>query len=229
MLSAAKGDPTRLSSVLESARRNIHSSSHLFKLAQDAFRFATPESDHRNRTLLGVAFELGLQVMRMTLTCLNWRRREMVRWLVTCATQLGLDALLSIMQNWYQLFTPTEATGAVATTIMSHSARLNLNVMVSGTKFLLPPNRIVKLHLFRHPSTATRRIVSLCPKFGATMCHQGSTELCIECIDPMRKRSYRLRNCLSNCYRCCHSHHDIQPTLHNCSLYGTSWLSDASL
>lgn len=64
MLSAAKGDPARLSQVLESARRNIHSSSHLFKLAQDAFRFATPESDHRNRTLLGVAFELGLQVMR---------------------------------------------------------------------------------------------------------------------------------------------------------------------
>lgn len=131
MLSAAKGDPTRLSSVLESARRNIHSSSHLFKLAQDAFRFSTPESDHRNRTLLGVAFELGLQVMRMTLTCLNWRRREMVRWLVTCATQLGLDALLSIMQNWYQLFTPTEATGAVATGIMSNSTRLSLNVMVS--------------------------------------------------------------------------------------------------
>lgn len=129
MLSAAKGDPARLSSVLESARRNIHSSSHLFKLAQDAFRFATPESDHRNRTLLGVAFELGLQVMRMTLTCLNWRRREMVRWLVTCATQLGLDALMAIMQNWYQLFTPTEATGPVATTIMSHSARLNLNGM----------------------------------------------------------------------------------------------------
>lgn len=131
MLSAAKGDPNRLSAVLESARHNIHSSSHLFKLAQDAFRYATPDTDHRNRTLLGVAFELGLQVMRMTLTCLNWRRREMVRWLVTCATQLGLDALLSIMQNWYQLFTPTEATGPVATTIMSHSARLNLNVMVS--------------------------------------------------------------------------------------------------
>lgn len=129
MLSAAKGDPARLSSVLESARRNIHSASHIFKLAQDAFRFATPESDHRNRTLLGVAFELGLQVMRMTLTCLNWRRKEMVRWLVTCSTQLGLDALISIMQNWYHLFTPTEATGPVATIIMSHSARLNLNIL----------------------------------------------------------------------------------------------------
>lgn len=40
------------------------------------------------------------QVLRMTLSAVNWRRREMVRWLVTCATELGLDALLSIMQNW---------------------------------------------------------------------------------------------------------------------------------
>lgn len=47
----------------------------------------------------------------MTLSSLNWRRREMVRWLVTCATEVGVDALISIMQNWYQLFTPTEATG----------------------------------------------------------------------------------------------------------------------
>ncbi|XP_062545214.1 uncharacterized protein LOC134211872 isoform X2 [Armigeres subalbatus] len=129
MLSAAKGDTKRLSAVLENARRNIHSSSHLFKLAQDAFRFATPENGPRSQTLLGVAFELGLQVMRMTLTCLNWRRREMVRWLVTCASHVGLEALMSIMQNWYHLFTPTEATGPVATTIMSHSTimRLNLN------------------------------------------------------------------------------------------------------
>lgn len=130
MLNAAKGDPTRLSQVLDSARRNIHSSSHLFKLAQEAFRIATSERDHRNRTLLGVAFELGLQVMRMTLTCLNFRRREMVRWLVTCATQLGSDALMAIMQNWYQLFSPTEATGQVAIPIMEHSSRMNWNVMV---------------------------------------------------------------------------------------------------
>lgn len=31
-----------------------------------------------------------LQVMRMTLSTLNWRRREMVRWLVTCATEVGM-------------------------------------------------------------------------------------------------------------------------------------------
>ena len=51
------------------------------------------------------------QVMKMTLSSVNWRRREMVRWLVTCATEVGFEALLSIMHNWYQLFTPTEATG----------------------------------------------------------------------------------------------------------------------
>lgn len=130
MLSAAKGEPVRLSQVLESSRRNIHSATNLFRLAQDAFRFATPESDHRNRTLLGVAFELGLQVMRMTLINLHFRRNEMVRWLVTCATHLGFDALMAIMQNWYQLFTPTEATATVAQTVTSNSARLNLSVMV---------------------------------------------------------------------------------------------------
>lgn len=52
--------------------------------------------------------------MRITLASLNWRRREMVRWLVTCATEVGMDALTSVMQNWFQLFTPTEATGTCA-------------------------------------------------------------------------------------------------------------------
>nr|CAI5841473.1 unnamed protein product [Callosobruchus analis] len=128
MLSAAKGEVMRLRTVLESSQRHIHSSSHLFKLAQDAFRFATPENGPRHPTLLSVAFELGLQVMRMTLSSLNWRRREMVRWLVTCATEVGVDALISIMQNWYQFFTATEATGPVATTIMSHSTIMRLSL-----------------------------------------------------------------------------------------------------
>jgi hypothetical protein len=54
----------RLRTVLESSQRHIHSSSHLFKLAQDAFRFATPENGPRHPTLLSVAFELGLQVRK---------------------------------------------------------------------------------------------------------------------------------------------------------------------
>ncbi|KAK9891200.1 hypothetical protein WA026_013513 [Henosepilachna vigintioctopunctata] len=128
MLSAAKGEVVRLRTVLESSQRHIHSSSHLFRLAQDAFRFATPENGPRHPTLLSVAFELGLQVMRMTQSSVNLRRRDMVRWLVTCATEVGMEALMSIMQNWYQFFTATEATGPVATTIMSHSTIMRLNL-----------------------------------------------------------------------------------------------------
>lgn len=52
----------------------------------------------------------------------------MVRWLVTCASEVGVDALITIMHNWYTLFTPTEATGPVATTIMSHTTLLRLSL-----------------------------------------------------------------------------------------------------
>merc|ERR1719242_944873 len=143
MLSAAKGDVLKLRAVLEASQRHIHSSSHLFKLAQDAFRYAMPASPDPGTTtstpqavppsfkhpnLLNVAFQLGLQVMRMTLTSLNWRRREMVRWLVTCATEVGLEALIRLMQSWKHLFTPTEASTHVATTIMSHSTVVKLNL-----------------------------------------------------------------------------------------------------
>ncbi|KAK2170592.1 hypothetical protein NP493_1146g00007 [Ridgeia piscesae] len=127
MLNAAKDDMLRLRTVLESAGEHIHSSAQLFKLAQDAFKTATAPELPRHYALLNASLELGLQVMRMTLSKLNWRRREMVRWLVTCATELGYNALLSIMTNWYTLFTPLEATGTVATCVMSAPIQLGLS------------------------------------------------------------------------------------------------------
>ncbi|UYV76455.1 ZSWIM6 [Cordylochernes scorpioides] len=90
MLSAAKNESCRLQTVLKSAQRNIHSSSQLYKLAQDAFRIAVPppgEGTGRHHALLDASFQLGLQ-----------------------------------------LFTPTEATGPVATTVMSHATVLRLSL-----------------------------------------------------------------------------------------------------
>ncbi|XP_049825387.1 zinc finger SWIM domain-containing protein 5 [Aethina tumida] len=163
MLSAAKGEVMRLRTVLESSQRHIHSSSHLFKLAQDAFRFATPETGPRHPTLLSVAFELGLQVMRMTLSSLNWRRREMVRWLVTCATEVGVDALMSIMQNWYQFFTATEATGPVATTIMSHSTIMRLNLSFTQQEELSSCARTLALQCAtKDPPNCALNALTLC-------------------------------------------------------------------
>ena len=128
LIIAAKDNPNQLTGIMESVQRHVHSSSHLFKLAQDAFRYAVPPEGQRHHGLLNVAFQLGLQVMRLTKSTMNWRRREMVRWLVTCAIEVGLEALLSIMTMWSQLFTPTEATGPVATSLMSHATVVRLNL-----------------------------------------------------------------------------------------------------
>ena len=68
------------------------------------------------------------QVLRMTLTSVNWKRRELVRWLVYCATEVGLSALISIMKTWKCLFTPIEATGPVASTVMSHAVIMRLGL-----------------------------------------------------------------------------------------------------
>lgn len=57
------GDSRRLETVLESIQKNIHSSSHIFKLAQDAFKIATLMDSLPDITLLKVSLELGLQVV----------------------------------------------------------------------------------------------------------------------------------------------------------------------
>ena len=149
------GDLTKLRSVLEASQHHIHSPSHLFKLAQDAFRYGMPQDGLRVPTLINVAYQLGLQVMRMTLTSLNWRRREMVRWLVTCATELGLQAVLSLMQSWSRLFTATEAVGPVATTIMSHATVIRLGLDFSQQEELASSARTLALQCSRE----VRRLV----------------------------------------------------------------------
>ncbi|POI31258.1 hypothetical protein CIB84_004991, partial [Bambusicola thoracicus] len=70
MLTAAKGDMLRLRTVLEAIQKNIHSSSLIFKLAQDAFKIATPADSNSDTTLLNVALELGLQSGGSPCVCL---------------------------------------------------------------------------------------------------------------------------------------------------------------
>uniref|UniRef100_A0A8V0YBK1 SWIM-type domain-containing protein n=1 Tax=Gallus gallus TaxID=9031 RepID=A0A8V0YBK1_CHICK len=165
MLSAAKGDVQRLETVLQSIQKNIHSSSHIFKLAQDAFKIATLTDSLPDITLLKVSLELGLQVMRMTLSTLNWRRREMVRWLVTCATELGVHALDSIMQNWFTLFTPTEATSIVATTVMSNSTIVRLHLDCLQQEKLAGSARTLALQCaMKDPQNCALSALTLCEK-----------------------------------------------------------------
>uniref|UniRef100_A0A3Q3IB98 SWIM-type domain-containing protein n=1 Tax=Monopterus albus TaxID=43700 RepID=A0A3Q3IB98_MONAL len=165
MLTAAKGDARKLETVLESIQKNIHSSSHIFKLAQDAFKIATLMDSLPDITLLKVSLELGLQVMRMTLSTLNWRRREMVRWLVTCATEVGVFALDSIMQSWFTLFTPTEATSIVASTVMSNSTIVRLHLDCHQQENLANSAHTLALQCaMKDPQNCALSALTLCEK-----------------------------------------------------------------
>lgn len=66
------GDMLRLRTVLEAIQKHIHSSSLIFKLAQDAFKIATPADNPPDITLLNVALELGLQVNLNGFLCDVW-------------------------------------------------------------------------------------------------------------------------------------------------------------
>lgn len=165
MLTAAKGDPKWLHAVLGSIQQNIHSPALLFKLAQDACKTATPASAPPDTTLLGIALELGLQVMRMTLNTMTWRRREMVRWLVSCATEIGPQALMNIMQNWYSLFTPVEAATIVAVTGTTHATLLRLQLDAARREELWACARTLALQCaMKDPQNCALPALTLCEK-----------------------------------------------------------------
>ncbi|XP_004389770.1 zinc finger SWIM domain-containing protein 4 isoform X2 [Trichechus manatus latirostris] len=165
MLTAAKGDPKWLHAVLGSVQQNIHSPALLFKLAQDACKTAAPASVPPDTTLLGIALELGLQVMRMTLNTMTWRRREMVRWLVTCATEIGPQALMNIMQNWYSLFTPVEAATIVAVTGTTHATLLRLQLDGPQREELWACARTLALQCaMKDPQNCALPALTLCEK-----------------------------------------------------------------
>ncbi|XP_071800276.1 zinc finger SWIM domain-containing protein 6-like [Asterias amurensis] len=165
MMTAAKDDVRRLRTVLEAAQHHIHSASQLFKLAQEAFKVATPVDGLTHYTLLKATFDLGLHIMRMTLSNMNWRRREMVRWMVTCATEIGVSALVTIMQSWYSLFSPTEATTMVATTVMSPNTALRLNLNLTQQEELARCARSVALQCAtKDPPSCALCALTLCEK-----------------------------------------------------------------
>lgn len=131
MLSAAKENARRLDEVLTSAKRNIHSAQQLFNLAQNALTIAVnfPEGGHRYDALLGTSFNLGLQVMALSLNQhhpLTSKRKDMIKWIVSCAFEVGLRALITLMESWTYYFTPQEATMQVASSVMQSTHALRM-------------------------------------------------------------------------------------------------------
>ena len=123
--------------------------------------------------------------MRMTLSSVNWRRREMVRWLVTCATEVGFEALLSIMHNWYQLFTPTEATGNSSSNSSSNSSFSEVIGLIGNEltlkcfvlRLIRTGGEYDHVAQYRHETQSelrpAGRTVQLRPNARPSVCHQS--------------------------------------------------------
>lgn len=93
--------------MLESIQKNIHSASHIFKLAQDAFKIATLMDSLPDITLLKVSLELGLQVN----TSPNLTPRFGLR---VCCAYLPLTSLAGDENDTVHTELEAEGDGAMA-------------------------------------------------------------------------------------------------------------------
>lgn len=115
ILVAAKEDRRRLIEVSSSALKNIRSSQKLFALAECTYKYGIPtDGCPRYEHLIKTSYELGLQVMKMTMSKGSYRRTEMIRWLVECAINLGSATLKHLLDHWILYFVPMEAVKYVA-------------------------------------------------------------------------------------------------------------------
>lgn len=166
LLNAAKDSADRLPAILQASQQHVHSATQLFRLAQDAFKLSSNQAlETHDPDMLHFAMELGLKVLRMTLNARNWRRRDMVQWVIESAVQSGTSALSHIMKNWSTLFTPTEATSLVATTVMAPSTALRLELTVIEKEALMCCARALALQCAsRDPQRCCLSTLTLCEK-----------------------------------------------------------------
>ncbi|TKS80364.1 Zinc finger SWIM domain-containing protein 5 [Collichthys lucidus] len=77
----------------------------------------------------------------------------------------GLRALVSILQSWYTLFTPTEATSIVAATVMSHNTILRLSLDYPQREELASCARTLALQCaMKDPQNCALSALTLCEK-----------------------------------------------------------------
>ncbi len=75
----------------------------------------------------------------------------------------GLRALVSILQSWYTLFTPTEATSIVAATVMSHNTILRLSLDYPQREELASCARTLALQCaMKDPQNCALSALTLC-------------------------------------------------------------------
>lgn len=126
LIKSCKDDKDKLESVLVLVKKHIHNASYLFRLAQDILKLKCS----KQREMCESALDLGLHILSSTLYRTNCKRRDVIHWLLGCSLQLDKSVLVTIIQNWQSLFTPTEVTNCVAPIALSQCAYQELQLTI---------------------------------------------------------------------------------------------------
>lgn len=185
MLSKAKDEQGQpggggcLRKVYRASVKNIRNPGSLLKLSKHVLKEAKPSGTTIYPNLLRTSFDLGLQVLKLTLsphTSNGKTRREAILFIVECATDLGLEAVLQVMKDSREYFSPIEALNLVVPRDNDH---VNLRTQASS-----------KLKLKENPIDLNRRCRELvldCASRDPTNCALDALKFCESHDESLKK------------------------------------------
>lgn len=176
MLSKAKDDGQLskqwLDEVYKASIRNIRNPASLLKLSKHVLKEAKPNGLTLFPALLKTSFDFGLQVLKITLsphTSNGKTRRDALLFIVECATDIGLEAVLQIMKKSREYFSATEALNLV---VARDSDHVNLRTQALAKLKLKPSDQENKLN------QRSRDLVLECANRDPTNCALEALKFC---------------------------------------------------
>lgn len=176
MLSKAKDEVQQggfLRKVYRASVKNIRNPASLLKLSKHVMKEAKPNGTTLYPALLRTSFDLGLQVLKMTLaphTSNGKIRREAILFIVECATDIGLDAVLQMMRDSRDYFSAMESLNLVVARDNDH-----VNVRLQAiAKLRLKENPLREVEL----NQRSRELVLECAIRDPTNCALEALKFC---------------------------------------------------
>ncbi|CDW53823.1 hypothetical protein TTRE_0000209001 [Trichuris trichiura] len=167
LLIAAKvvqDDVICMRNILDTVQSSVHSPSFLYRLAHDVHREGLnyDESCPSRMNLLKAAYEIGLQVLHIAVASPTWCRQEVIQWVVGCASSLSFSAIISLVNNWSQFFTPLEATRIVSPIVIRKAASQAKMNFGQREEIRRAVHRLALECAARCPSTCAFHALTLC-------------------------------------------------------------------
>jgi hypothetical protein len=195
MLSRAKEEKqfeSFLRKVYRASVKNIRNPNNLHKLSKHALKEAKSVSGCQLqqpvfRAMLHTAFDIGLQVLKMTLNPQSTNsktRRDAIIFIVECSTDMGLESVIQVMRDARENFTPIEALSLI---VSRDSDPINNLRTQALSKLKLKENPLDELRLNRR----SRELALDCAARDPTNCALEAIKFC-EVDDESLKKALKI-------------------------------------